>query len=95
MQAYLGDGEQEAIQLMHEQQTPLSVTDDRQAYNAALARSIPVTRTLRVLERIDVLKPIFARVERCPSNLLACDGRNIAGLLYIKPRVQGAEEPVR
>jgi predicted nucleic acid-binding protein len=46
----LGDGEQEAIQLMHEQQAPLLVTDDRQAYNAALARSIPVTRTLRVLE---------------------------------------------
>lgn len=46
----LGDGEQEAIQLMHEQQAPLLVTDDRQAYNAALARSLPVTRTLRVLE---------------------------------------------
>jgi predicted nucleic acid-binding protein len=46
----LGDGEQEALQLMHEQQAPLLVTDDRQAYNAALARSIPVTRTLRVLE---------------------------------------------
>ena len=48
--SYLGDGEQEAIQLMHEQRVPLLVTDDRQAYNAALARSIPVTRTLRVLE---------------------------------------------
>ena len=46
----LGDGEQEAIQLMREQQAPLLVTDDRQAYNAALSRSIPVTRTLRVLE---------------------------------------------
>ena len=46
----LGEGEQEAIQLMHEQHTPLLVTDDRQAYTAALARSIPVTRTLRVLE---------------------------------------------
>jgi predicted nucleic acid-binding protein len=48
--SYLGDGEQEAIQLVHEQQAPLLVTDDRQAYNAALARSIPVTRTLRDLE---------------------------------------------
>jgi predicted nucleic acid-binding protein len=35
---------------MHEQQAPLLVTDDRPAYTAALARSIPVTRTLRVLE---------------------------------------------
>ncbi len=47
---YLGDGEREAIQLMHERHAPLLVTDDRQAYRAALARSIPVTRTLRVLE---------------------------------------------
>lgn len=46
----LGDGEQEAIQLMYEQQASLLITDDRQAYHAALARSIPVTRTLRVLE---------------------------------------------
>jgi predicted nucleic acid-binding protein len=46
----LGEGEQEALQLMQEQQARLFVTDDRQAYNAALARSIPVTRTLRVLE---------------------------------------------
>ena len=35
---------------MHEQQAPLLVTDDRHAYNAALARSIPVIRSLRVLE---------------------------------------------
>jgi predicted nucleic acid-binding protein len=35
---------------MYEQQAPLLVTDDRQAYHAALARNIPVTRTLRVLE---------------------------------------------
>jgi predicted nucleic acid-binding protein len=48
--SFLGDGEQEAIQLVHEQQAPLLVTDDRQAYNAALARRLPVTRTLRVLE---------------------------------------------
>jgi predicted nucleic acid-binding protein len=48
--SFLGDGEQEAIQLMHEQQASLLVTDDRQAYHATLARSLPVTRTLRVLE---------------------------------------------
>ncbi|MDH3601856.1 MAG: DUF3368 domain-containing protein [Candidatus Tectomicrobia bacterium] len=47
---YLGDGEQEAIQLVSEQQARLLVTDDRQAHHAALARSLPVTRTLRVLE---------------------------------------------
>jgi predicted nucleic acid-binding protein len=48
--SYLGDGEREAIQLTHEQHLSLLVTDNRQAYNAALARNIPVTRTLRVLE---------------------------------------------
>ncbi|ETX05796.1 MAG: hypothetical protein ETSY2_20860 [Candidatus Entotheonella gemina] len=47
---YLGDGEREAIQLMYEQQVSFLVTDDRQAYRAALTRSIPVTRTLRILE---------------------------------------------
>jgi predicted nucleic acid-binding protein len=46
----LGEGEQEAIQLMDEQQAPLLITDDRDAYNAAVARGIAVTRTLRVLE---------------------------------------------
>lgn len=46
----LGAGEQEAIQLMHEQQAPLLVTDDREAYNTAMAHGIPVTRTLRILE---------------------------------------------
>ena len=45
-----GDGEQEATQLMHQHQAPLLVTDDPQAYDAALTRNIPVTRTLRVLE---------------------------------------------
>ncbi len=45
-----GEGEQEAIRLMDEQQASLLMTDDRDAYNAALARGIPVTRTLRVLE---------------------------------------------
>jgi len=47
---HLGEGEQEAIRLMDEQQASLLMTDDRDAYNAALARGIPVTRTLRVLE---------------------------------------------
>jgi predicted nucleic acid-binding protein len=46
----LGEGEQEAIRLMDEQQAPLLMTDDRDAYNAAVARGIAVTRTLRVLE---------------------------------------------
>ena len=46
----LGDGEREAIQLMHEQRASVLVTDDRHAYKAALARGIPVTRTLRILE---------------------------------------------
>jgi predicted nucleic acid-binding protein len=46
----LGEGEQEAIQLMDEQPAPLLITDDRDAYNAALARGVAVTRTLRVLE---------------------------------------------
>jgi len=46
----LGEGEQEAIRLMDEQQAPLLMTDDRDAYNAAIARGIAVTRTLRVLE---------------------------------------------
>jgi predicted nucleic acid-binding protein len=32
------------------QSPPLLITDDHQAYKAALARSLPVTRTLRVLE---------------------------------------------
>jgi predicted nucleic acid-binding protein len=50
MLSALGAGEQEAIQLMHEQQAPLLVTDDREAYNTALIRGIPVTRTLRILE---------------------------------------------
>jgi predicted nucleic acid-binding protein len=35
---------------MDEQQAPLLMTDDRDAYNAAVARGIAVTRTLRVLE---------------------------------------------
>jgi predicted nucleic acid-binding protein len=35
---------------MHEQQAPLLVTDDREAYNTAMAHGIPVTRTLRILE---------------------------------------------
>jgi len=47
---YLGEGEQEAIRLMDEQQAPLLMTDDRNAYNAAVARGLAVTRTLRVLE---------------------------------------------
>jgi predicted nucleic acid-binding protein len=47
---YLGEGEQEAIRLMDEQQAPLLMTDDRDAYNAAVARGLAVTRTLRVLE---------------------------------------------
>lgn len=47
---HLGEGEQEAIRLMDEQQAPLLMTDDRDAYNAAVARGIAVTRTLRVLE---------------------------------------------
>ena len=47
---YLGEGEQEAIRLMDAQQAPLLLTDDRDAYNAAGARGIAVTRTLRVLE---------------------------------------------
>jgi len=46
----LGEGEQEAIRLMDEQQAPLLMTDDRDAYNAAVARGMAVTRTLRVLE---------------------------------------------
>jgi predicted nucleic acid-binding protein len=46
----LGDGEREAIQLMREQRASLLVTDDRNAYKAALAQGIPVTRTLRILE---------------------------------------------
>jgi predicted nucleic acid-binding protein len=46
----LGDGEREAIQLMRERRASLLVTDDRNAYNAALAQGIPVTRTLRILE---------------------------------------------
>ena len=46
----LGDGEREAIQLLREQWASLLVTDDRNAYKAALARGIPVTRTLRLLE---------------------------------------------
>jgi predicted nucleic acid-binding protein len=47
---YLGEGEQEAIRLMDEQQAPPLMTDDRDAYNAAVARGLAVTRTLRVLE---------------------------------------------
>ena len=47
---YLGEGEQEAIRLMDAQQAPLLMTDDRDAYNAAVTRGIAVTRTLRVLE---------------------------------------------
>jgi len=47
---HLGEGEQEAIRLMDEQQAPLLMTDDRDAYNAAVARGMAVTRTLRVLE---------------------------------------------
>ena len=47
---FLGEGEQEAIRLMDEQQAPLLMTDDRDAYNAAVARGMAVTRTLRVLE---------------------------------------------
>lgn len=47
---HLGEGEQEAIRLMDEQQAPLLMTDDRDAYNTATARGIAVTRTLRVLE---------------------------------------------
>jgi predicted nucleic acid-binding protein len=35
---------------MDERQAPLFMTDDRGAYDAALARGIPVIRTLRVLE---------------------------------------------
>ena len=46
----LGDGEREAIQLMRERRASLLVTDDRNAYKAALAQGIPVTRTLRILE---------------------------------------------
>jgi predicted nucleic acid-binding protein len=46
----LGAGEQEALRLMDERQAPLFMTDDRGAYNTALARGIPVIRTLRVLE---------------------------------------------
>jgi predicted nucleic acid-binding protein len=46
----LGAGEQEAIRLMDDHQALLFMTDDRGAHNAALARGIPVTRTLRVLE---------------------------------------------
>jgi len=46
----LGEGKQEAIRLMDEQQAPLLITDDRDAYNAAVARGIVVTRTLRVFE---------------------------------------------
>ena len=47
---HLGEGEQEAIRLMDEQQAPLLMTDDRDAYNTAVARGMAVTRTLRVLE---------------------------------------------
>jgi predicted nucleic acid-binding protein len=47
---HLGEGEQEAIRLMDEQRAPLLMTDDRDAYNAAVARGMAVTRTLRVLE---------------------------------------------
>jgi predicted nucleic acid-binding protein len=46
----LGDSEQEAIRLTDEQQAPLLMTDDRDAYEAAVARGMAVTRTLRVLE---------------------------------------------
>ena len=35
---------------MDEQQAPLLITDDRDAYNATVARGIVVTRTLRVFE---------------------------------------------
>ena len=45
-----GEGKQEALRLMAEQQAPLLMTDDRDAYQAAVARGIPVPRTLRVLE---------------------------------------------
>jgi predicted nucleic acid-binding protein len=48
----LGDGEREAIQLMREQRASLLVTDDRNAYKAALAQGMPVTRTLRILEMV-------------------------------------------
>jgi predicted nucleic acid-binding protein len=47
---HLGEGEQEAIRLMDEQRAPLLMTDDRDAYEAAVARGMAVTRTLRVLE---------------------------------------------
>jgi predicted nucleic acid-binding protein len=50
MLSALGDGQREAIQLMREQQASLLVTDDRNAYQAALAQGIPVTYTLRILE---------------------------------------------
>jgi len=47
---HLGEGEQEAIRLMDEQRATLLMTDDRDAYDTAVARGMAVTRTLRVLE---------------------------------------------
>ena len=44
------DGEREAIQSIREQRASPLVTDDSNAYKAALAQGIPVTRTLRILE---------------------------------------------
>jgi predicted nucleic acid-binding protein len=46
----LGTGEHETILLMQEAAAMLLVPDDHSAYRAALARAIPVVRTLRVLE---------------------------------------------
>jgi predicted nucleic acid-binding protein len=48
--SHLGAGEREALQLMVEQQASILVTDDRDAYTAALRLGLPVTRTLRILE---------------------------------------------
>jgi len=45
----LHSGEQDALLLMMEHVAPLLLTDDRDAYKAALARHIPVVRTLRLL----------------------------------------------
>jgi predicted nucleic acid-binding protein len=45
----LHPGEQDALLLMMERAAPLLLTDDRDAYKIALARHIPVVRTLRLL----------------------------------------------
>ena len=42
-------GEQEALLLMMEHAAPLLLTDDGEAYKIALARQMPVVRTLRLL----------------------------------------------